>query len=78
MEASDQQPSGALNSPQEKEIYLSHKIVWPFLTLFGLFVMIIGIHKRTALMSSMSGGFSLTLAASDFFILSALLYALHV
>ena len=71
MAASDQQPSGALITPQEKEmITLSHKITHPFLILFGTFgnVMIIGIHKRTALTSSMSV-FFLTLAASDLVLL---------
>ena len=67
MAASDQQPSGALITLQEKEkIILSHKIISPFLILFGTFgnVMIIVIHKRTALTSSVSV-FFLTLAASD-------------
>ena len=67
MADSDQQPSGALITPQEKEkIALTHKITYPFLILFGTFgnVMIIVIHKRTALTSSMSV-FFLTLAASD-------------
>ena len=67
MAASDQQPSGALITPQEKEkIALSKKIAYPFFILFGMFgnVMIIVIHKRTALTSSMSV-FFLTLAASD-------------
>ena len=71
MAASDQQPSGALITPQEKEkIALSHKIAYPFLILFGTFgnVMIILIHKRTALTSSMSV-FFLTLAASDLMLL---------
>ena len=71
MAASDQQPSGALITPQEKEkIALSHKITYPFLVLFGTFgnVMIIVIHKRTALTSSMSV-FFLTLAASDLVLL---------
>ena len=65
--ASDQQPSGSLITPEEKEnMDLSHKIIWPFLILFGTFgnVMIIVIHKRTALTSSVSV-FFLTLAASD-------------
>ena len=69
--ASDQQPSGALITPQEKEkIALSHKITYPFLVLFGTFgnIMIIVIHKRTALTSSMSV-FFLTLAASDLVLL---------
>ena len=67
MVASDQQPSGGLITPQEKEkIKLSHKIAYPFLIVFGTFgnVMIIVIHKRTALTSSMSV-FFLFLAASD-------------
>ena len=71
MAASDQQPSGGLITPQEKEkIVLSHKIIYPFLVLFGTFgnVMIIVIHKRTALTSSMSV-FFLTLAASDLVLL---------
>ena len=57
MAASDQQPNGALITPQEKEkMELSHTIIYPFLLLFGTFgnVMIIVIHKRTALTSSMS------------------------
>ena len=67
MAASDQQHSGALITPHEKEkIALSQKITYPFLMLFGAFgnVMIIVIHKRAALTSSMSV-FFLTLAASD-------------
>ena len=67
MAASDQQPSGALITPHEKEkIRLSQKITYPFLLLFGIFgnVMIIVIHKRTALTSSMSV-FFITLAVSD-------------
>ena len=67
MAASDQQPSGDLITPQEKEkIILSQKVIYPFLILFGTFgnVMIIVIHKRTALTSSVSV-FFLTLAASD-------------
>ena len=67
MAASDQQPSGTLITLQEKEkIILSHKIIWPFLIVFGTFgnVMIIVIHKRTALTSSVSV-FFLTMAASD-------------
>ena len=67
MAASDQQPSGGLITPQEREkIVLFKKIIYPFLILFGTFgnVMIIVIHKRTALTSSMSV-FFLTLAASD-------------
>ena len=67
MAASDQQPSGALVTQQEEEkIALSHKITYPFLIVFGTFgnVMIIAIHKHTALTSSMSV-FFLTLAASD-------------
>ena len=67
MAASDQQPSGALISPQEKEkMKLSQKIIFPFLILLGTFgnAMIIVIHKRTALTSSMSV-FFLSLAASD-------------
>ena len=65
--ASDQQPSGGLITPQEKEkIDLFKKIAYPFLILLGTFgnVMIIVIHKRTSLTSSMSV-FFLTLAASD-------------
>ena len=64
---SDQQPSGALITSQEKEkIALAQKIIYPFLVLFGTFgnVMIIAIHKSRALTSSMSV-FFLNLAASD-------------
>ena len=71
MAPSDQQPNGALITPQEKEtINLIKTITWPFLILFGTFgnVMIIVIHKRTALTSSMSV-FFLTLAASDLVLL---------
>ena len=71
MAASDQQPSGALITQQEKEkMELSQKIMYPFLNLFGTFgnVMIIVIHKRTALTSLMSV-FFLTLAASDLVLL---------
>ena len=71
MAPSDQQPNGAMITQQEKEnIYLIKKITWPFLILFGTFgnVMIIVIHKRTALMSSMSV-FFLTLAASELVLL---------
>ena len=71
MTASDQQPSGGLITPQEKEkIVLFKKITYPFLVLFGTFgnVMVIVIHKRTALTSSMSV-FFLTLAASDLVLL---------
>ena len=71
MAAFDQQPSGGLITPQEKEkMKLSHKITYPFLLLFGTFgnAMIIVIHKRTALTSSMSV-FFLTLAASDIVLL---------
>ena len=71
MAASDLQPSGGLITPQEIEkIYLTKKITYPFLILFGMFgnVMIIVIHKRTALTSSMSV-FFLTLAASDLVLL---------
>ena len=67
MAASDQQPSGALITQQEKEkILLSQKIIYPFLILFGTFgnIMIIVIHKRTTLTSSMSL-FFLILAVSD-------------
>ena len=77
MAASDQQHSGALITPQEKEkMRLSHKITWPFLILFGTFgnVMIIVIHKRTALTSSMSV-FFLTLAASDLVLLCVTCFA---
>ena len=73
MVASDQQPSGILITVQEKEkLALSRKIIYPFLVLFGTFgnVMIIVIHKRTALTSSMSV-FFLTLAASDLMLLCA-------
>ena len=73
MAASDQQPSGALITPQEKEkMILSQKVIYPFLILFGTFgnVMIIVIHKRTALTSSMSV-FFLTLAASDLVLICA-------
>ena len=72
MAASDQQPSGDLITLQENEkIILSKKITYPFLMLFGTFgnVMIIVIHKRTALTSSMSV-FFITLAASDLVLLS--------
>ena len=71
MAASDQQPSGALITPQEKEkMLLSQKVIYPFLILFGTFgnVMIIVIHKRAALTSSMSV-FFLALAASDLVLL---------
>ena len=73
MVASDQQPSGILITAQEKEkLALSRKIIYPFLVLFGTFgnVMIIVIHKRTALTLSMSV-FFLTLAASDLMLLCA-------
>ena len=71
MAASDQQPSGAQITQQEKEkIALSQKLLYPFFILFGTFgnVMIIVIHKRTALTSSMYV-FFLTLAASDLMLL---------
>ena len=67
MAAYDHQPSGALITPQEKEkMKLFQKIAYPFLVLFGTFgnVMIIVIHRRTALASSLSV-FFVTLASSD-------------